>query len=153
VMDKFKSKELKKEFEKIIFVDKISKEPITEEKTKELVSPGADKVKPGKQQVIVEKAKDGITIAELYEKKDNYANKVVRIKGQVMKFNEDIMNKNWIHIQDGTESDGNFDLTITSKDIVKVGEVLTFEGTIALNKDFGYGYKYSVLMENAIKKE
>jgi hypothetical protein len=30
-----------------------------------------------------------------------------------------------------------------------VGDIVTFSGTIALDKDFGAGYKYEVIMENA----
>jgi len=57
------------------------------------------------------------------------------------------MGKNWIHIQDGTEGEGVYDLTITSLQNVSVGDTVTFEGKIALDKDFGYGYFYNVLME------
>jgi hypothetical protein len=57
------------------------------------------------------------------------------------------MGKNWVHIQDGSEFQGGFDLTITTNIQVSVGETKTFEGKIVLDKDFGYGYLYSVLME------
>ena len=84
---------------------------------------------------------------------DKYNGKKVVIKGEVVKTNFEIMNRNWFHIQDGTADGNKFDLTVTSleKD-VKVGDVITFEGKIALNKDFGYGYYYEVLMEEAIIK-
>jgi hypothetical protein len=59
------------------------------------------------------------------------------------------MGKNWVHIQDGTEYQGGFDLTITTDGQVAVGETVTFEGKIVLDKDFGYGYSYPVLMEEA----
>jgi len=59
------------------------------------------------------------------------------------------MNKNWVHIQDGSSYDGLFDLTITTLDRANVGEVAVFEGVITLNKDFGAGYKYDVIMEDA----
>jgi hypothetical protein len=63
------------------------------------------------------------------------------------------MEKNWFHIQDGTSNEGEFDLTITSlEEEIKLDEVITFEGTIVLNKDFGYGYKYDILLEDAVKK-
>jgi hypothetical protein len=52
------------------------------------------------------------------------------MKGQVTKINEGVMDKNWVHIQDGTNEAGNFDLTITTQDSVKMDEVVTFEGTI-----------------------
>jgi hypothetical protein len=84
----------------------------------------------------------------LFSKKDSYAGKTVKIKGQVTKYSPEIMNKNWIHLQDGTQEQGKFDLVITSAAAVQVGDVVTFEGKIILNKDFGYGYKFDVMMED-----
>jgi hypothetical protein len=60
-----------------------------------------------------------------------------------------IMGKNWIHVQDGTEAAGNYDLTVTTQGTAKVGDVVVVEGGISLNKDFGAGYKYDVIMEDA----
>jgi hypothetical protein len=73
----------------------------------------------------------------------------VKIRGAVTKFNPDIMQTNWIHIQDGSDFDGKYDLTITSDQLVETGLIITVEGKITLDKDFGYGYFYEVLMEEA----
>jgi hypothetical protein len=73
---------------------------------------------------------------------------VVSIKGQVTKFSDSIMNRNWIHVQDGTNHENDFDLTITSNEIVKIGDVIVISGKLTLNKDFGYGYFYKVLIED-----
>jgi hypothetical protein len=70
----------------------------------------------------------------------------------VVKYSPGIMNKNWVHIQDGTEYDGNYDLTVTTLSEFKVGDIVTLEGKIALDKDFGYGYIYDVLLEDAVAK-
>jgi len=59
------------------------------------------------------------------------------------------MNKNWLHIQDGTDNSGKFDLAVTTKDSLAVGNTATFKGIITLGKDFGYGYFYDVIMEDA----
>ena len=59
------------------------------------------------------------------------------------------MDRNWIHIQDGTSDNGNFDLTITTNEEVVVNDVVVFKGKITLNKDFGAGYSYEVIMEEA----
>ena len=67
----------------------------------------------------------------------------------VTKFNAEIMERNWIHLQDGTEHKGNFDLTVTSDNRVNVGDTICIEGKIALDKDFGYGYFYEIIMEEA----
>jgi hypothetical protein len=102
-----------------------------------------------KQDISVKPAEDGITIAELFARKDSYAGKTVKIRGQVTKYNAAIMKKNWVHIQDGSEYSGKFDLTATTEMETAVGEVITIEGTVALNKDFGYGYSYDVLLEDS----
>jgi hypothetical protein len=105
-------------------------------------------VKVGREKIKIEPAEGCITIADLYSNKNNYSGKTVRIKGKVTKVNPAIMGKNWIHIQDGTESDGQFDLTSTTALEFHIGTIVTIEGKIALDKDFGYGYTYKVLMED-----
>lgn len=97
--------------------------------------------------VTVEPCEGCITISNLLANKQSYSGKVIKVKGKVTKFNPEIMGKNWVHIQDGSEFRGAFDLTITTDKKVSVGETITFEGKIVLDKDFGYGYFYSVLME------
>jgi hypothetical protein len=97
----------------------------------------------------VEKAEGGFTIAEVYARKADLAGKKVKIRGQVVKVSSGIMGKNWIHIQDGTKEGDHFDLTITTAEIVIAGDVASFEGTLAVNKDFGAGYFYSVIVEDA----
>lgn len=100
-----------------------------------------------KADIKIEPCADCITISRLVADKKSFSGKKIRVKGVVTKVNEAIMDKNWIHIQDGTETDGIFDLTITSGQSVAVGDTVTFEGTISLEKDFGYGYFYNILME------
>ncbi|HUX96310.1 MAG TPA: hypothetical protein VMV47_11325 [Bacteroidales bacterium] len=90
---------------------------------------------------------DCITIGRLMADKKSFSGKTITVKGVVTKINEEIMGKNWIHIQDGTEAEGVFDLTVTTMLNVSVGDTVTFEGKVTLDKDFGYGYFYSVLME------
>jgi hypothetical protein len=105
------------------------------------------KVQIEKMNVTVEPCDGCITISNLLSNKKSYSGKVIKVKGKVTKFNPEIMGKNWVHIQDGTEFEGAFDLTITTSTKAVVGETITFEGKIALDKDFGYGYTYNVLME------
>jgi len=87
------------------------------------------------------------SISSLLSNKQSFSGKVIRVKGQVTKFNPEIMGKNWVHIQDGSEFQGGFDLTITTDKKVSLGDTVTFEGKIVLDKDFGYGYFYNILME------
>ena len=97
----------------------------------------------------IEPCADCITIAKLISNKNDFVGKIISVKGIVTKVNEEIMGRNWIHIQDGTEAEGVFDLTITSNQNAQTGETVTFKGTIAIDKDFGYGYSYDIIMENA----
>jgi hypothetical protein len=148
-MNNFVSKELKRTFPSIFFVDKFDEQPITAGKITMADSLKGKQAAVAKEGIKVEPAKGGITIAELYANKESYAGKTIKIRGEVVKYSAEIMNTNWIHIQDGTNSNGSFDLTITSKDVTKVGDVVTFEGTVSLKKDFGAGYYYEVIVENA----
>jgi len=149
-MPDFKSKELDREFESVLFLEKVSENPDLEvEQDIPATTHSAMVKKDAKEKLDISPAEGGITIAELFENKEKYEGKTVKIKGQVTKFNSQIMGKNWIHIQDGTDYSGLFDLTATSTTEVEVGSVITLEGKIALNRDFGYGYTYDVILEEA----
>jgi len=108
------------------------------------------KVATEKLNLKIQPCKDCIKISDLLENKKSYAGKTIKVTGQITKYNPAIMGKNWVHIQDGSEFQSGFDLTITTDKKVSVGEIITFEGKIVLDKDFGYGYFYSVLMEGGI---
>lgn len=147
-MNNFQSKDLKRTFEKIYFVNQIvGGESTTSRQSMNM--PHRMKPELEMKEVSIEPAKGGITISELFANRDSYADKTVLIKAQVMKVNRAIMDRNWVHLQDGTGDSGNFDLTITTEEEVNVGDVVTFEGKITLNKDFGAGYSYEVIMEQA----
>lgn len=92
-----------------------------------------------------------IPLADLLKNKEKYNGKQVVVTGKVVKVNAMIMGRNWIHIQDGT-IEGK-DLTITTMENVPLGHVVSFEGTIALNKDFGAGYRYDIILEGAVVKK
>ncbi|HEY9113622.1 MAG TPA: GW dipeptide domain-containing protein [Bacteroidales bacterium] len=151
-MKDFPSKELNKTFESIYFLSDLSDQPIpTAEEMAEQQHTG--KVVTGVNETIsVTPVEGGITIEELYKNRNDYAEQVVTVTGQVTKVNTGIMGKNWLHIQDGTIDGENYDLTITTDDIASIGDVVIFQGKISLNKDFGYGYAYDVLMEDAKKQ-
>jgi uncharacterized membrane protein YcgQ (UPF0703/DUF1980 family) len=150
-MKNFQSKELKRTFETIYFVQGLSKQPAVSA-APSMANAASHKGKAAevkKEGISVAPADGGITIAQLYKDKENYAGKKVKVKGKVVKINEQVMGKNWIHIQDGTGDADSFDLTVTTLDGMKMDDVVTFEGTISLKKDFGYGYFYEVIMEDA----
>ena len=149
-MKDFKSKELDRVFEQVFFVNKISQLPLNEMPVKRSKADHAKTKTPiSKADVNIVLPEGGITIAELYGNSEAYASKKVLVRGKVVKVNKAIMGKNWIHLQDGTSHDGNFDLTLTTQELAKVGDELSFEGTVSLKKDFGAGYFYELIIEEA----
>lgn len=97
----------------------------------------------------VEKAEGGVTVAEVYADKAALAGKTVKVRGVVVKFTRAVMNTNWLHLQDGTCAGQSCDLTVTTNASVAVGDLITIEGTLAVDKDFGAGYKYEVIVQGA----
>ena len=148
VMKEFYSKELDRTFDEVIFLEAIyaGKDPMVQEPQQ--YTPGS-KTAIEKSGVHVETVEGSTTIAELYADPESFAGKTVRVRGEVTKFNPMIMDRNWIHLQDGTEHQEQFDLTVTSLSTFEVGQVVTLEGVLSINKDFGYGYSYEILLENA----
>lgn len=98
----------------------------------------------------VKPAPGAIKIAQLVANLQKYEGKTVKITGKCVKVNPMIMGRNWLHIQDG--SGKNLDLTITTNENVPLGAIVTLEGTLALHKDFGAGYKYDYIVEGAVLK-
>lgn len=97
----------------------------------------------------IEKPKGGKTVSELYAEKGNLSGKEVLVRGKVVKYNPKIMGKNWIHLQDGTGEEGSNDLTINSLAKAKVGDIIIVKGVLSTDKDYGFGYKYDIIIEDA----
>lgn len=171
LMTNFQSKTLKRSFEKIIFSngiitktgqDKIASPPkdlstppvnIKDPKKKQVII-GSQPAMTGKEKLNVDKAKgaNGYTIAEVYSKSARLGSKTVAVRGKVVKASSGIMKMTWLHIQDGSgsKSKDNYNLVCTTKASANVGDIVTVTGTLARNKDFGYGYKYKVILENSV---
>lgn len=97
----------------------------------------------------IAKAEGGNTVAEVFAGKADLTGKKVSVRGKVVKFSPKIMGKNWIHIQDGTGEPGANDLTVTTDKTAAVGDTVLVSGMVTTDKDFGYGYKYDVILEDA----
>ena len=99
----------------------------------------------------IAKAEGGKTVAEVYAEKDALVNTKVTVRGKVAKTNAAIMGKDWLHVRDGSGADGTNDLTVTTAPgtAAKAGDTVLVTGTVALNKDFGMGYQYPVMLEDA----
>ena len=154
-MKDFTSKTLNRTFELIYFINGVKvgdsdaaqgnaaglppgHAPVGSSKTNVTIEPGS-----------IEKAEDGFTIEECYAMKDTLHGKAIKVRGRVVKFTAKIMGRNWIHIQDGTGQEGTNDLTVTTKQQAQPGDLVLVSGKLAKDKDFGSGYFYPVIIENA----
>jgi hypothetical protein len=150
-MKSFKSNTLKRTFDSIIFSAGVSSAADNGNKAQHHGS----KSSAGKttEKISVEKAMgpDSYTVGEIFIQGNKLDKKSAVVKAKVVKVATGIMGKNWIHLQDGTgdPSKGANDLIATSQDLPAVGDVITVKGTIYKDKDFGSGYKYDVIMEDA----
>lgn len=89
------------------------------------------------------------TVASINQNKATLAGKTVKAAGKVVKVNNGIMGRNFVHIQDGTGDANTNNLIVTSKQTAKVGDQVSISGVVVLNRDFGSGYMYPLLIEDA----
>jgi len=151
-MQQFTSQTLGRTFETLYFVGVLGNltTPVMPEGHPTL--PSDDSAAPAdSDDVAVAPVEPGKDIAWVYANKDSLAGQQVSLRGKVVKYNAKILGWNFIHIQDGSGdvADGSNDLTVTSHDDATVGETIVVTGTVVLDKDFGAGYSFPVLMENA----
>jgi len=159
-MPNFHSKELDRTFDRIYFIDRVSEQPIEHAHSGQMPMGQMPQGHMGqghsgaveseqKSSISLDKSGDEVTIADIYANPKEFEGKEFEIRGVVTKVNKEIMGKNWVHLQDGTSNEGAFDLTITTQGLPKVNDEVTFKGTLTLEKDFGAGYYYDVIMEDA----
>jgi hypothetical protein len=156
----FQSKSLNRTFETIIFSEGIisqegsvagqgSAHGNADTQKKTLGSKGAEPAP--KANIKSEKAtgENAYTVAELFEKRTELDNMDIILRGEVVKVTTQIMNKNWLHIQDGTgdPQTGTNDIVVTTMDLPSVGDTVTIKGVLFSDKDFGSGYRYDAIVE------
>lgn len=163
-MDGFESKTLKRKFERIVFgvlqgpggpAPAAAPAPSPHGQmaeahggSKPASAPAADL---GPIAVTRATGPDAATVAEIFAKKASLDNKPVRVHAKVVKVLPGIMGKNWLHVRDGSGSadKSDNDLTVTTQDMATFGSVVLVEGTVHADKDFGSGYKFSAIVEDA----
>lgn len=153
LMQNFESESLDRTFEEIYFVDGFDRSSGGEAARDTTLPPGHPVVGSGgdryEPKIDIAKADGGYTIAEIWERQEELRGKELVVRGQVTKFLPDIMKRNWLHIADGSGMGATSDLTITTDQTVKIGDVVLVRGTLSRNKDFGAGYRYDVILEDA----
>ena len=106
------------------------------------------------QEIQVEKAEgeNGYTVEEIFAQAADLAGKKVTIRGKAVKVSPSIMGRNWIHLQDGSGNamNNSHDLVVTSAEIPAADSIVVMQGVVAKDKDFGAGYFYNVIVEEAV---
>ena len=175
LMKSFESKALGKKFDVIIFSSGLTeagdvrqaaaaaagknphasgamKTSVSDAELEKLSGGSARAVVPA-DEIKVEKAEgdNARTVGECFTEADQLHNKKVQVRGKVVKFSQMIMGKNWIHLQDGTgdPEKKTHDLVVTTSDMAKKGDIITVQGTLHKDKNFGAGYRYAAILEEA----
>ena len=92
--------------------------------------------------------KGSIKIAELVSNLSKYEGKTIQISGKVVKVNPNIMNRNWLHLQDGSKND--YDLVATSNTFVPEGKSISIRAKVSIDRNFGAGYRYDLILEDGV---
>lgn len=167
-MHKFESKALKRTFDVILFASGIATAGVPDTRpatpdmaagaTNATAAPmgiGRYQVDPRANLSDIKLARasgdDGHTIAEIFAQSKSLRDKKVTVHARVVKVTPEVMGRNWLHVRDGTGSDAakNNDLVVTTADEAKLNEDVTVTGVVHTDRDFGAGYVYSVLLEDA----
>ena len=116
-----------------------------------LASGGSTKAIVNFQEIKLDKIQGGYTVGEIFSQAEQLNGKTIKLRGQVVKVSPKIMGTNWYHIQDGTGDPmhNTHDLVVTSNQPAEKGDVLVIEGKVAAKKDFGAGYFYEAIIEQA----
>lgn len=163
MVDKFESKTLNRKFDSIAFGTIAGRatalppqQAMRNSAPKSMPSPMTSAAQhmtaPGAPSVSVPRAegKDARTIGELLTSRASLDGQSVTLRGKVVKFNSGIMGKNWMHLRDGSKGTGDdADITVTTDAVAAVGDVVTVKGKVSVDKDFGAGYRYALIIENA----
>lgn len=155
-MKNFESKDLGRTFESVYFVEALL-DPNAPVQTNEMGSSnphGNTKSESGETKTTladgITLVKGAISLHDLFAGKEKFEGKSVTLTGKVVSFNPEIMGKNWIHIQDGSSFNGLNDVIVTTLAKVVIDDVVSVKGVVVLNKDLGSGYKYDILIEDAV---
>ena len=156
LMVNFTSPSLNRTFDRILFVEAINKG--TELPTHATAMSSPHKQPPVQQPEPQEPKELGnpvgrFTIKAIFEQKDELAGKVIEVEGKIAKLTEQIMGRNWVHIEDGTGTKpekNNKIIFRTTQAGIAVGDEVVAKGVLYVNKDFGYGYFYPVIVEDTV---
>ncbi len=157
LMTNFPSKELDRTFDSILFVSAVMVGGASAEAAPGGMPAGhppmtGGSTKVGKTEVDltgITPAAEGLTVADVFAQQEELSGKTIKIRAKVVKYSTQIMKKNWLHIQDGTGAEGSNDLTVTTTAEAAVGDTVLVTGTLSTAVDFGSGYYYDLIIQDA----
>lgn len=154
-MKDFKSKSLKRTFPVLLMGNLAGAKGAAPHAGADAANPHAGTAKPVVDTANIKVAKatgaNAKTVAEVVTKGAELKDKPVLVRGKIVRYNEGIMGRNWVHLRDGSgsDADGSNDILVTTKSTANSGDVVTAKGIVRTGKDFGSGYTYKVLIEDA----
>ena len=159
-MKPYQSKTLNRTFDVVYFTGNISVNgaPAAPSTTAPIAAPSTAALPPGQRTMPaktapdltgIKRAENGQTVAEVITGKTKFAGRPIAIRARVVKYNAQILGKNWLHIRDGSGAPGTNDLTVTTTATAKVGDLVLVTGKLGTDRDFGSGYKYPLIIEDA----
>jgi len=148
-VEKFHSKTLGRTFDSVMFAsDARTSTSIRHPALHQAATTQPRKIGP------VEKLSDGYTVEELLLQGSTLKGKKVKVRAIVTKVSIGIMKRNWIHLEDGSGGDGTDDIVFTTTGKApQMGSTVIAEGILTVDKDFGFGYFYPVIVEDATFRE
>jgi hypothetical protein len=148
-MKNFHSNALNRDFPVLYFASRFITARSGPTDTPAAIYSAHEHIKPApaaKAVVGISKVEGGNTIAEVYADKQKLKGKTIRVRGQVTKYTGNVMGRNWLHIRDSSGAD---ELTVTTTGTAAMDTVVVIEGKLELDRDFGYGYVYPLIVEDA----
>ena len=139
----FESPTLNRTFDEVYFADSV-----------EVLAPGAaiepkPEASPAKGDgEVITQPENGITVTEINQRRRELAGQTVTVRGRVTKYTERVMGQNWLHISDGSGEGKENDLTVSTPDVARKGDLVTVTGPVVIDEDLGSGYFYDVMIKS-----
>lgn len=157
-MKNFYSRELDRTFEDILFVSRFKvvepgnphasiADPHMAGMNRDAVTRGNSATSPAPGEI--ERLEGGMTIEEVWNRVDEHEGQQAVLRARVVKVSNNILDRNWITLEDGTGSPPENRLIATTSETVNVGDTVIVSGIVRTNVDIGSGYEYKLVLEDA----
>jgi hypothetical protein len=151
-MDGFETKTLNRKFDKIVFGTLDQGGPASAGMQAPPEAPLGMASTADTEKIHVEKApgSEGRTVAEIFAQKGKLKDQKVAVRGKVVKVNAAIMDRNWIHLRDGSgdRKAGTDDMTVTTQSTASIGDIVLVKGTVRIDKKLGMAHTFPVIIED-----